>query len=1063
MTNFTLRTLCLSLLLLIAALDVRAAIPRVFSSTFPNTTVFVRPGATSYTWSYGSDVNTIAYYNVPDPGFGWILTRGHYEYSSNGGNSWTTYTVVNNNQSPTYLPVTGKIWRFVDSLPADTTTSNAIGCSWFLFSAPASATSSGSNIMVDNAPTDITSSVYGVFVDAAVASTVAILTPTDTGEVIGGYWVLESQSVANLFTLTSDPSAGNTATLKLGTGTMPALGQTVTVTVRYYDTYQTDTAGAPLPGQGFSKTLTYTVVQDSTTDLAAFGSEFSVNTFTTNAQSAPAIARLSNGNTVMVWRSVAQDSDTGSAGGIYARIFNSAGTAQTAEIRISPLDNVNQLAPSVAALSNGRFVVSYTDASNSNDIVYRLVAADGTVGTALTAHAVTTGAQASSRVAALLDGTFVIVWVNPNNSNDISARVFNGTTGAALAAEFTVNSTTAGAQSLPDVAPLGGGTFIVVWRTDANSGDISARTANSSGGVSSEFNVVTTSGGQTAPRVAGFPDGKFVVTWTDPALDGDGSSENNIYFQRYSAAGTTAGSVTRANANIFGNQSASTISGFRDGGFLIAWTSTIQDADANGVYGRRFDSTGTAIDTSDVQINERRHYSQTTPAVAAGTSGTFTAVWTDSAQEGSGTTNNGIEARTYAPALVLPLGSQASQYGTSSTLASFTAQAGTDRLLVVVASHTGATNVSGVTFGGTAMTQAVLKNDGAVSVDSIWYLALGTSGTGTTGNIVVTYASTAGTGLEKFISASVFSGVSQSSPVSGPLSANTAGSTNVGSALTVTSTAGDLVFDVFDTFKPSAAPAVTVGTAQWIESAQGGAVTGGGTSAYRTSTRPGAASVAMSWTSDATDMIHCAINLKQAGAAAVAPSVTTPTSASVATTTATLGGNVTADGGATVTARGVVYALTSANSNPQISGTGVTNVPGSGTTGVFTVNVTSLTASSAYSFAAYATNSAGTAYSSVGTFNTTAPADTTPPTVASVVRKTPSTQSLANGTATVTFTVTYSEAVTGVAAARFAVEAVNGGTVTGTVGTPVVVSASIYDVPVTITGGSGEFRLKVID
>lgn len=89
--------------------------------------------------------------------------------------------------------------------------------------------------------------------------------------------------------------------------------------------------------------------------------------------------------------------------------------------------------------------------------------------------------------------------------------------------------------------------------------------------------------------------------------------------------------------------------------------------------------------------------------------------------------------------------------------------------------------------------------------------------------------------------------------------------------------------------------------------------------------------------------------------------------------------------------------------------------------------------------------------------------DVTPPTIVSVVRLTPSGQSLTAGSSTVTFRVTYSEAVNGIAAARYAIETVNGGTVTGTIGTPSFVSAGVYDVTVTITGGSGEFRLKVVD
>ena len=103
---------------------------------------------------------------------------------------------------------------------------------------------------------------------------------------------------------------------------------------------------------------------------------------------------------------------------------------------------------------------------------------------------------------------------------------------------------------------------------------------------------------------------------------------------------------------------------------------------------------------------------------------------------------------------------------------------------------------------------------------------------------------------------------------------------------------------------------------------------------------------------------------------ATLPSVTTPSSASVSSSTATLGGNVTNDGGATLSVRGVVYSQTAINSNPQIGGVGVTNVPTSGTTGIFTVNVSALTPGTAYTFAAYATNNQGTGYCSISSFVT---------------------------------------------------------------------------------------------
>ena len=110
----------------------------------------------------------------------------------------------------------------------------------------------------------------------------------------------------------------------------------------------------------------------------------------------------------------------------------------------------------------------------------------------------------------------------------------------------------------------------------------------------------------------------------------------------------------------------------------------------------------------------------------------------------------------------------------------------------------------------------------------------------------------------------------------------------------------------------------------------------------------------------------------------VPPCVTTPASRSITSTTAILGGDVTSNGGATVTALGVVYAPADTNSYPQIGGTGVTKVTGKGTSGVFVINVSGLTQGKAYSFAAYATNSVGTAYSVTGSFIAGGPSVTSP-------------------------------------------------------------------------------------
>ncbi|MDD7885586.1 Calx-beta domain-containing protein [Flavivirga sp. 57AJ16] len=106
------------------------------------------------------------------------------------------------------------------------------------------------------------------------------------------------------------------------------------------------------------------------------------------------------------------------------------------------------------------------------------------------------------------------------------------------------------------------------------------------------------------------------------------------------------------------------------------------------------------------------------------------------------------------------------------------------------------------------------------------------------------------------------------------------------------------------------------------------------------------------------------------------PAVTTNAAISIIATGATLNGDVTSDGGAVVTERGFVYALTSDDATPTVAeagGANVTKVVVSGTTGSFGQAISSLLASSNYSFSAYAINSEGTTEGTVETFTTLNP------------------------------------------------------------------------------------------
>ena len=101
--------------------------------------------------------------------------------------------------------------------------------------------------------------------------------------------------------------------------------------------------------------------------------------------------------------------------------------------------------------------------------------------------------------------------------------------------------------------------------------------------------------------------------------------------------------------------------------------------------------------------------------------------------------------------------------------------------------------------------------------------------------------------------------------------------------------------------------------------------------------------------------------------AVTTPTVTNVQVTNITSTSATGSANVTNSGNATVTERGLCW---STNHNPTTSGSHT--AASSGGTGTFSVSLTSLTPGTKYYVRAYATNSAGTAYSAEVDFTTLA-------------------------------------------------------------------------------------------
>jgi len=87
------------------------------------------------------------------------------------------------------------------------------------------------------------------------------------------------------------------------------------------------------------------------------GAEFQVNTYTTGYQSNASIGMNAAGAFVVAWQSYQQD---GSGSGVFAQRFDAAGAAAGSEFQVNTYTTNSQYAPSVALRSSGDFTVAWT-------------------------------------------------------------------------------------------------------------------------------------------------------------------------------------------------------------------------------------------------------------------------------------------------------------------------------------------------------------------------------------------------------------------------------------------------------------------------------------------------------------------------------------------------------------------------------------------------------------------------------------------------------------------------------------------------------------------------------
>ena len=150
----------------------------------------------------------------------------------------------------------------------------------------------------------------------------------------------------------------------------------------------------------------------------AVGSEFLVNTYTNDIQALPSVTNLSGGGFVVTWISYGQ----GPRGNIYGQRYDAAGAAVGSEFRVNTQTVGDQNEPSVAGLPDGGFVVTWHSAGgigNTEGIFgQRYDAAGVAVGSEFQVNTETTDNRYYPSVTALSDGGFVVTWQSGAQDGD---------------------------------------------------------------------------------------------------------------------------------------------------------------------------------------------------------------------------------------------------------------------------------------------------------------------------------------------------------------------------------------------------------------------------------------------------------------------------------------------------------------------------------------------------------------------------------------------------------------------------------------------------------------------
>jgi VCBS repeat-containing protein len=367
------------------------------------------------------------------------------------------------------------------------------------------------------------------------------------------------------------------------------------------------------------------------------GAETRVNTYKAGDQELPAITALASGGWVATWSSYGQD---GSSYGVFMQAYNADGIACGGERQVNTDSVGSQLESSIAALTDGGWVVTWRSegADGSNRDVYQQAynANGSTRGGEIRVNTFVAGDQVSAHVTALANGGWVVTWDSHSQENGGIYQQVYLANGTAKGEEVRANTYTLGSQRNQQTAALSDGGWVVTWNSDDQDGSglgayQQAYYANGTArGDETQINDFVT-GHQSTSQITALSNG-WVVTWQSIEQD---TSGYGVYQQAYNSSGKPVGGEVRANATVLGHQLDPHTAALSDGGWVVTWTSISLDNTGDGVYAQAYTADG-KVRGGEIKVNTSEANYYQTPDIAALSGGGWVVVWTSRPSNGSG-------------------------------------------------------------------------------------------------------------------------------------------------------------------------------------------------------------------------------------------------------------------------------------------------------------------------------------------------------------------------------------------------------------------------------------------